>query len=104
MKRRLTKPTLDNLRQAFQLGKFIKSSDWTTGKGRWTSRKAVPPYYEFVYIYDWDIKLNKEGQDNLERAQKKYPRATKFLVCTNARAVKKILKEAEEFINGKNNS
>tara|TARA_S200002703_G_scaffold2588_1_gene4004 strand:+ start:114 stop:425 length:312 start_codon:yes stop_codon:yes gene_type:complete len=103
MKRRLTKPTLDNLRQAFQLGKFIKSSDWTTGKGRWTSRKAVPPYYELVYIYDWDKKLNKEAEANLERARKKHPRATKFLVCTNARAVKKTLKEAEEFY-GKNNS
>ena len=93
--KKINKIQKQNAVEAYQQGKYILSSNWTYGSGRFTTRAAVPPYYTFVDIYGKNPELNKEGQANLERAIKKHPRAQKFLVCTNSKAILKLKKEIE---------
>lgn len=41
-----TKPQLANLAEILARGGVIPSSDWTSGRGRFTTKRALPPYCE----------------------------------------------------------
>ncbi len=67
---------------------IVKTSEWTNGMGRHTTRKAVPPFCERicrVRADEYTKKIQKFFADN--------PRVQEVVAVTNYRAVNKLFKE-----------
>ncbi len=94
------KASLRNAQQIHDRGGVVPSSEWTNGSGRWTTRKAVPPFCALVQLiqgkpyacdpYNGEIKhpleeveIPAEIMPAWERVRAKHPKAEKFIVMTD---------------------
>ena len=80
------------LQDLHDLGGVVAASDWTSGHGRFTKRKAMPRYCGEIYAGYIEGVLKGEVLKNAKALLKSRPKITKFVAITNLRAALELLK------------
>jgi hypothetical protein len=86
MMTKLTKPQLAALSILERWGPVL-TSQWTTGSGRWTRSRVIPPYCQKIYRDEaakYPARIRKTFTDS--------PRCQAVIAIVNMRAAKKALK------------
>jgi len=95
------------LTELYKLGGAVKSSDWTNGSGRYTTRRNIPDYcdlLEHMYFTDQgefvsfnhhrkQVTLKGEMKKRVLKILKDNPRVQKIVAITDLRKAKKLIKE-----------
>jgi hypothetical protein len=89
---KVTKTQLSMISELKQRGGAVISSRWTTGHGRFTSLRAIPPFCKRIERWaGWFPKYPKRIRDVFKR----HPRCKAVIAIVDMRSVNKLLKEAE---------
>ena len=68
-------------------------SEWTSGSGKWTSRRTIPAFSEVISVADIETKLRGEIRKAARRLIKKRPRIQEIVAVTDLRAARRVLRE-----------
>jgi len=90
----MNKTQIENLNEIVSRGGAILSSHWTSGSGRYITRRVLPPLCEEVPVSEMN-RLKGIVAKTAKRLLKDYPRARKLIVCTNIRAANKAIKRLD---------
>ena len=113
MQTKVTKPQLAALIELKRRGGAVISSEWTRGRGRYTSRRPVPPYCERITktSCSWiTSEAKKQTADfyqangnaiwptkvpqRIKQVFKRHPKCEAVIAITNMRAVNKTIQQA----------
>ena len=84
---KITKTQLSNLAEINERGGVILASKWVTGRGRYVTKRAIPPFCDRIE-HGQAYKFPKWIQKFFE----KHPRCKAVIAITNLRAANKLLK------------
>lgn len=87
----LLKSQLNALRELMDAGGAVIGSRWTTGSGKNTSRRTIPPFCS--RIPNW-IAYNQP--ERIKKVFRKHPRCEYLIAVTDMRKARKALKEAAQ--------
>lgn len=91
--KKLTKSNIKNLEQIFYYYKgVVKVSDWTTGSGRHTKRRNIPPYCKEYSWMDY-----KAAPEHVKNYLDENPRVIKVVAVENLDVVQEILENRGAF-------
>ena len=91
MAKKFNKSQLFNLESILECGGVVPSSEWTTGTGRYITRRSLPPFCELLPVALL-FSLRGEVAKNARRLLKERPRVQRIVVCTNLRAARAALR------------
>jgi len=95
------KQALENLATLERMGGVCPSSEWVNGRGRYTTRKALPPFAEVITVIPTVIggpawagaELRGAVQRNLVCLLKSRPQLKKVVVISDLRSARLLLKK-----------
>ena len=91
----MNKTQMDNLRYIHDTCKgVVPSSEWTTGSGRWTSRRAVPPCCERLDMQKACCLPGEVGA-RARRLHRIRPGLRFVVAITNLRGARRALRQQE---------
>jgi hypothetical protein len=91
MTAKLIQPQADSLSQLLSHGGVVASSEWTNGRGRYTTRRTVPPYATRLTVREADATLRGEVRRAFLRLTKAHPRITQVVAVTDLRGARRAL-------------
>ena len=83
-----TKTQLQSLAELKRLGGAVMTSEWTNGRGRFTSKRAVPPFCDELSRWSYD-RLPKR----IRRIFDQHPRCQYVVCITDMRGANRALRE-----------
>jgi hypothetical protein len=91
----LLKSQLNALRELMDAGGAVIGSQWTTGSGKNTSRRTIPPFCSRIPRQEhyW-IAYNRP--ERIKKVFCKHPRCEYLIAVTDMRKARKALKEAAQ--------
>ena len=90
----LRKPQAEALATILADGGVVASSDWTNGSGRYTTRRAVPPYCELLEAWQASSRLRGEVGRSFERLRRVRPSVQRVVAVTDLRGARRAMREA----------
>ena len=97
MQTKVTKPQLAALIELKRRGGAVISSEWTRGRGRYVSRRPVPPYCERVDRYQSALRWTPGGNrvpERIQRVFRDHPKCEAVIAIINMRSVNKTIQQA----------
>ena len=76
-------------------GGAVMASEWTSGRGRYTTKRAVPPFCEEVYTISTNKHLKGQAKKTYENLRKQHPKMKYAIVIRNMRQAKRVLRHYE---------
>ena len=79
-----------SLKALLDMGGAVITSEWTNGTGRYTTRRALPPFCKSIPRY-----LAAHYPARIQKVFRAHPRCHAVIAVTNMRAANRVLRAAE---------
>ncbi|MDH5602166.1 MAG: hypothetical protein OEY78_12785 [Gammaproteobacteria bacterium] len=87
------KQQYQNTLQLLSMGGVVMASDWTSGSGRYITKRAIPPFCEEIEASKALDVLKGKIKTKAKKLLKEHPKTVKIIAVTNLRSANKLLKE-----------
>tara|TARA_R100001594_G_scaffold70765_1_gene105225 strand:- start:2386 stop:2709 length:324 start_codon:yes stop_codon:yes gene_type:complete len=85
---KITKPQIKNIMELKKRGGAVMTSEWTTGSGRHTKRRSVPPYCQRISRFEAHY---EKYPKRILSVFEKHPRCEAVIAITNMRRVNALI-------------